>query len=110
MASTITNIPNISSSTLTTDNTTGWRLNNGSSTVTLGNLNSSTIDSRSYIVQNGGTTTMSWNNDTEEIVEYLLFLTEVLDIDVPNFNEFKDMSSGDRIIKLRDIKIDKILK
>tara|TARA_R110000772_G_scaffold2855_2_gene10436 strand:- start:1071 stop:1391 length:321 start_codon:yes stop_codon:yes gene_type:complete len=98
----------ISSSISTTDNTSGWTLQGGSSTLTLGSLGTTTIDSGSYIVQNGGGT--YWNNDNEEIIDYLLFLSEALNLDIPDFNEFKDMSKEDRIIKLRDIKIDNILK
>lgn len=63
-------------------------------------------------------TSLTWGEDTSSnfidnmkyMEDYLSYLSKLLNIDLPSFDEFKNMSESDKNIYLRDHKINEILK
>tara|TARA_R110000772_G_scaffold2410_1_gene8276 strand:- start:7058 stop:7414 length:357 start_codon:yes stop_codon:yes gene_type:complete len=105
-------------SSTTTDTITGWKSKTSvsdsyQSITTFGNINNLTYTDTStsnWSTSSKDGTSVYWNNDNEEIIDYLLFLSEALNLDIPNFDEFKNLSKEDRHVKLREIKINNILE
>jgi hypothetical protein len=57
-----------------------------------------------------GTYYDSGTNEFVEVREYVDFLTEITDLDIPSYDNFKGMSVEEKKICSRDLKIDRILK
>lgn len=55
-------------------------------------------------------TSPSFIDNMKYMEDYLLYLSKLLNIDLPSFDEFKNMSESDKNIYLRDHKINEILK
>ena len=47
--------------------------------------------------------------DIGDVIEYIEYVSELLDIQIPNFSKFKEMSDTEKEVLLRDFKINNIL-
>lgn len=92
----------------------GYQIGNGNSHtayVPLGNNAISTTSTNTLVTYSDNT--ISFAGEYDKIVDYVNFLSEVLKMEyenLPDVNQYHDMSEEDRKILIRDFKINKIIE